>query len=217
MAGPDMDMVEIVINGKNISVKAGRPLLETCLSNGIYIPNLCHVEGMTPPPASCRPCLIEVEGIPAPVPSCVTTVEPGMVVSTDTAAVRKLQRTALKLLLSVHDIDCRNCPVNRKCPLPQIARFLKLGLKSAPFETRLKKDLLDDRHPFFNYYPNRCVLCGRCVYLCHRKKGYPKISFAGRGFGAFIRIDLPLPDDAVYCHECRECATSCPVTALRLK
>src|SRR4030042_3277855 len=106
MAGPDMDMVEIVNNGKNISVKAGRPLLETCLSNGIYIPNLCHVEGMTSPPASCRLCFIEVEGIPAPVPSCVTTVEPGMVVSTDTAAVRKVEGTGVRLLFFVNHIDC---------------------------------------------------------------------------------------------------------------
>mgnify|MGYP000281849723 CR=1 FL=1 len=61
-----------------------------------------------------------------------------MKVHTATDAVRHLQRTALKLLLSVHDIDCRNCRANKQCELQTIARFLKVGLKAAPYETLLK-------------------------------------------------------------------------------
>ena len=37
-------------------------MLDVCLENDIYIPNLCHVTGMETPPASCRMCMVAVDG-----------------------------------------------------------------------------------------------------------------------------------------------------------
>jgi len=144
-------------------------------------------------------------------------VQAAMVVRTDTPAVRRLQRTALKLLLSVHDVDCRNCPANRKCTLQHLARFLKVGLKSKGLRHRLKEPPIDDRHPCLDYFPNRCVLCGRCVAVCRRASDRPELTFAKRGFDTVVsffgRTDSARHD----CATCRACIDTCPVAALALK
>ena len=66
-------------------------------------------------------------------------VRENMVVETDTESVRKLQRTALRVFLSVNDVDCKNCHANKKCEIQNIARFLKVGLKSKNLTQHFKK------------------------------------------------------------------------------
>ena len=132
-------MITLRIDDQKIEVAEGTNLLEACLDNGIYIPNLCYIEGMKHPPASCRLCFVEIEGTDNPVLSCSVRVGREMVVNTDTPRVRRLQKTALQLLLSVHDVDCKNCPANRKCALQEMAKFLKVALKSKGFNQFLKE------------------------------------------------------------------------------
>ena len=192
---------------------AGSMLLDVCLENGIYIPNLCHVTGMKTPAASCRMCMVAVEGEENPFTACTTRVFDRMVVRTDTEAVRQLQRTALKLLLSVHDIDCRNCSANRQCELQNMARFLKMGLKAAPYETLLKEPAIDRTHPILDYFPNRCVLCGKCIHACKDRNGRSFFSFARRGFKTVVSA-YGVDDGESACNGCRACVEICPVGAL---
>ena len=98
--------VQLLVDNKKIEAQEGTTLLQACLDNDIYIPNLCYLPGMETPPASCRMCFVEIEGEHKPVTSCTVHVKEGMTVKTDTPDVRRLQRTALKLLLSVHHVDC---------------------------------------------------------------------------------------------------------------
>ena len=135
-------MITLQIDDQKIEIAEGRNLIEACLDNGIYIPNLCYLEGMEHPPASCRLCFVEIEGTDHPVSACSLRVGREMVVHTDTPRVRQLQKTALQLLLSVHDVDCKNCPANRKCALQDMAKFLKIALKSKSLD-RLLKDTRD--------------------------------------------------------------------------
>ena len=123
-------MPKLWVDDTEIVTESGTTLLEACLSNNIYVPNLCHINGMVDPPASCRMCFVEIEGEPKPVSACTVAVQEGMVVKTDTPPVRRLQRSALRLLLSIHKVDCKNCPANKKCELQRIAKVLKIGLKS---------------------------------------------------------------------------------------
>ena len=101
-------MVKLIVDDREIEAAEGATLLQACLKNDIYIPNLCHMEDMAHPAALCRMCFVEIEGQDKPVASCTITVSENMVVKTDTPAVRRLQRRALRLLLSVHDVDCKN-------------------------------------------------------------------------------------------------------------
>jgi NADH dehydrogenase/NADH:ubiquinone oxidoreductase subunit G len=209
-------MIHISVDQKEIACQEGSTLLDVSLENGIYIPNLCHVNGMPTAPASCRLCMVTVEGEEAPVTACTTRVKEGMVVRTDTDEVRDLQRTGLKLLLSVHDIDCRNCTANKQCELQNIAKFLKVALKASPYETLLKEQPTDHTHPFLDYLPNRCVLCGKCVYTCSDKNGTPFFTYARRGFDTVISA-YGMEGSTADCETCQACVEICPVGALVLR
>jgi bidirectional [NiFe] hydrogenase diaphorase subunit len=210
-------MIKIIVDEKVLEVPEGKILLQACLENDVYIPNLCFLEKMSSHPASCRLCFVEIEGQAHPVTSCTVKVTEGLQVRTDTPEVRRLQKSALRLLLSVHDIDCRHCPANKKCELQRIARFLKIGLKAKPLETILKDVDVDTSHACFDYYPNRCVLCGKCVFTCKQKNGQNMLTFAKRGFNTIVSSYGNTVERDDLCEDCRECVDICPVGALVLK
>ena len=63
-------MVKIKVDGKEIQAEEDAILLQVCLENDIYIPNLCHIDGAGRPSSSCRLCFVDIEGCKEPVPSC---------------------------------------------------------------------------------------------------------------------------------------------------
>ncbi len=196
-------------------------MLQTCLKHGIYIPNLCFLEQMPEAPSSCRLCFVEIQGEPDPIPSCTVRIRPGMEVRTDTDAVRGLQRRAFQLLMSTHEVDCGNCPANRQCELQRIAKHLKVGLKSGSLEKKLKALDQDSEPPLISCYPNRCVLCGKCIFICKEKHGQPMMSFVKRGLETFISFygTGPETQDGLseeICGKCGDCVKICPVKALVL-
>ncbi|MGD8344836.1 MAG: 2Fe-2S iron-sulfur cluster-binding protein [Desulfobacterales bacterium] len=207
-------MIALQIDDKKIEVAEGSNLLEACLDNGIYIPNLCHLKGMQHPPASCRLCFVEIEGSDHPVCACSTRVVREMSVHTNTPGVRQLQKTALQLLLSAHDVDCKNCPANRQCPLQDMAKFLKVALKTKGLDRLLKETRIDAHHPFLDHYPNRCVLCGRCVYVCSRQRNRAGLTFARRGIDTVIAFYGHPQTVHIPCDTCQACVEVCPVAAL---
>jgi len=208
-------MIKLVVDHKELEIEEGANLLEACLCHGIYVPNLCYLEGMEHPDASCRLCFVEIDG--KPVPACTIRISSPMVVKTDTPAVRTLQRSALRLLLSVHEVDCARCPANKKCALQNIAKFLGIGLKPKGLEQFLKEPGLVEDHPFINYYANRCVLCGRCVRVCRTKEGLPQMNFAKRGFDTVISFYGVNKEAMTTCDDCRTCVGVCPVGAIIFK
>jgi NADH dehydrogenase/NADH:ubiquinone oxidoreductase subunit G len=210
-------MAKFLVDNQEIEADEKTVLLQACLDNGIYIPNLCFIKGMDHPSASCRMCFVEIEGERQPVPSCTINVRDGMVVKTDTPQVRQLQRTAFQLLMSVHDVDCKNCPSNKKCELQRIAKFLKVSLKPKSLEIYLKEPRIDQSHPFLDYYPNRCVLCGRCVYTCGQRNAQSFLAFSKRGFNTVVSFYGAADLSTLDCPNCHACVDVCPVGALALR
>jgi bidirectional [NiFe] hydrogenase diaphorase subunit len=210
-------MVKITVDNQEIEVEEGTTVLKACLENGVYVPNLCFVESMTHPPASCRMCFVEIKGEKGPVASCTITVKEGMVIKTETAPVRRLQRAALRLLLSVHEVDCAACPANKKCELQRLAKFLKVGLKPKHLESLLKEGKGADDHPFLEYHPNRCIVCGRCVHVCQTMHERPFLTFARRGFDTTISFFGEKDATKIPCPECMACVEICPVAAIVVK
>lgn len=210
-------MATILVDGKEIEAKSGMNLLQACLDNDIYIPHLCYLASRTIPPSSCRMCFVEIEGKDKPTTSCTTRVKDHMVVKTDTPATRRLQRSALRLLLSVHHVDCKNCHANKRCELQNIAKFLKVGLKQKPLDRYLKDKDVDVDHPFINYYPNRCVLCGKCLHVCRDHHNQPVLTFANRGFNTTMSFYGSGDAPSSVCEDCTSCVDICPVGALILK
>ncbi|MGD9364257.1 MAG: 2Fe-2S iron-sulfur cluster-binding protein [Desulfobacteraceae bacterium] len=210
-------MIDIIIDQKKYEVAEGRNLLAVCLENGIYIPNLCFLDDEESPEASCRMCFVEIEGTPSPVPACTICTTSGLKARTDTPAVRRLQRSALRLLLSTHDVDCKHCHANRACELQKIARFLQVGLKSKPLAQIERSVQVDTGHPWIDHYPHRCVLCGKCIRTCSSRHELPVFSFVGRGIDTVVRHYRISGVKALDCPACHRCVDICPVGALKLR
>ncbi len=206
-------MITILVDNKEIATEEGLNLLQVCLENDIYIPNLCYLKEMSNPPASCRMCLVEIVGEDKPVTACTVKVRDGMVVKTDTPQVRRLQSTAFELLLSTHHVDCKNCPSNKKCDLQRLAKFLHIGLKPKRLE-HLEREIIEEEHPFLIYNPLKCILCGKCIFICESLHQRPFLTFAKRGFGMFISFFGEGDPAELPCDKCYACVEICPVSAL---
>ena len=210
-------MIKIIVDNRELEVSEGSNLLNVCLENGIYIPNLCYMKGMENNPSSCRMCFVEIEGRDAPVTSCSVKVGDGMVVKTDTVAVRRLQITGLRLLLSTHHVECARCPANKKCELQRIAKFLHTGLNAKPFDKYLKDTETISSHPHLIHFPNRCVLCGRCLSVCIKENDRPLLTLANRGLDTIVSFYGEEESPNLYCAGCFKCIEVCPVAALATK
>lgn len=209
-------MITLTIDNTEIKVPRGEKVLWAALDNDIYIPNLCAIKEADLPFGGCRLCFVEIEGRDSPVTACSEPVEQGMVVHTDTPRVRRLRRTAFELLLSHHALDCRNCAKKGNCELQKMASRLGLKLRLQRLRSIPRSLPIDSSHPLFIYDPNKCVLCGKCVWVCEQK-GVGAIDFAGRGLNTMVSTfdSVPLIDSN--CNSCLECVKVCPVGALASK
>jgi len=207
----------LTINGQKISALDGEKILWAALDNGIYIPNLCAIRERTEPFAACRLCFVEIEGEDKPVAACTEPVAEGMVVNTKGAKALRLARTALELLLASHPVDCAQCLKSGSCELQKIAKHLSIKLKTKRFRKILPGLPIDSSSPLFIYDPNKCVLCGRCVWVCQEKLGKGVIGFAHRGFRRMVTTFGDEPVGQSRCLDCGECVAVCPVGALVFK
>jgi bidirectional [NiFe] hydrogenase diaphorase subunit len=209
--------VSLTIDGKEISARKGEKLLWVALANGIYIPNLCAIRDRPEPAAACRLCFVAVAGKEAPVTACTEDVTDGMVVDTRAEKALRLARTGFELLMASHPVDCARCAANHACELQKIASHLGSKLKTKRFRPLLRGLPIDDSNPVFIYDPNKCVLCGRCVWFCrtHLKNGV--LGFAHRGFQRVVTTFADEPIGGERCLDCSRCALVCPTGALSLK
>ena len=206
--------ISLTIDGQKIRALKGEKILWAALDNDIYIPNLCAIRERSEPFASCRLCFVEIEGKDMPVTACTTPVAEGMVVNTKGTKALRLARTALELLLASLPVDCANCPKSGSCELPRIAKHLGVKLKTKRFRKILPELPIDSSSPLFIYDPNKCVLCGRCVWVCQEKLGKGAIGFAYRGFRRMVTTFGDEPMGRSGCEDCSECVAVCPVGAL---
>ncbi len=206
-------LVNCIIDGIEIKARKGEKILWVALDNGFYIPNLCAIRGVNPPFASCRLCFVEIEGRQFPVTSCTEPVSDGMVVHLNTPRVNKLRSTAFEFLISHHHLDCAHCAKNGKCGLQDTAARLKLRLKPKRLKQIPRNLPVDSSHPLFIYDPNKCILCGKCVWVCH-EKGAGTLDFAFRGIDTVVSTFAGMPLAEAECEACLACVDVCPVGAL---
>jgi formate dehydrogenase major subunit/NADH-quinone oxidoreductase subunit G len=212
-----MKRVSLTIDGKQVSTKAGEKLLWAALENDIYIPNLCAIREQMEPNGACRLCFVEIEGRKEPVTACTVPVTDGMVVNTRGEKALGLARAGFELLMASHHLDCSHCPANRNCELQKIARHLHIQLKPKRFRLLLRDLAVDDSNPLFTYNPNRCVLCGRCIWACRQHRETAIIGFAHRGFERVMTTFADEPIGADRCLDCGGCVEVCPTGALAFK
>ena len=211
-----MKKVSITIDGQKVSAPEGEMLLWAALDSGIYIPNLCAMKERPEPQASCRLCFVEIEGRPQPVTACTEPVREGMVVNTKGEASLRLVKTAFELLMASHALDCAHCLANKNCELQNIARHLKVSLKPKRLKVLLQDLPIDDSHKVITHDPNKCVLCGRCVWVCHQDKSCV-LGFARRGFDRVVTTFTDRPLGEMLTGRGEEYADICPTGAFTCK
>jgi bidirectional [NiFe] hydrogenase diaphorase subunit len=209
--------VSLTINGEKIRAIEDEKVLWVALDNGIYIPNLCAIRERSEPFASCRLCFVEIKGRAKPVTACTVPVEEGMVINTKGSKALNLARTYFELLLSSLPVDCAHCPNSGHCEVQKIAKYLGVKLNTKRFIKTLRDLPVDSSSPVFVYDPNKCVLCGKCVWVCQEKLGLGVIDFAYRGFRRVVTTFGNVPIAESGCQDCGECVKVCPVGALVFK
>ena len=117
------NMVNIKINGLDVSAPAGSTILEAAKLANIDIPTLCYLKDINAIGA-CRMCVVEVKGARNLVTACVYPINEGMEVQTNTPRLIKYRRRTLQLLLSNHNMDCLACVRSGNCELQQLCKEL---------------------------------------------------------------------------------------------
>ncbi len=210
-----MAILTLTIDGEQLSANDDETLLEIAQQHDIRIPTLCHLEGLSDVGA-CRLCLVEIAGSSKLFPACTTKPQEGMVVSTNTERVQRYRRMIIELLASEGNHQCAVCVVNNHCELQNLA--YEVGLTHTRFPYLYPKKTLDASPQYFIIDRNRCVLCTRCVRVCHEVEGAHVWDIANRGINCEIISDMNQPwGSSQSCTSCGKCVLVCPTGALIAK
>lgn len=207
-----MSVTTLTLDGKPITAGEGQTVLDVADENGIAIPRLCHLDGLSDVGA-CRLCLVEVKGASKLAPACLTPATEGLEVTTDSPRLRQHRRMIVELLFAERNHVCSICVVNGHCELQDLA--YSVGMDHVRFPYRHPALELDASHPRFALDDNRCVLCTRCVRVCDEIEGAHTWDVAARGASTRVITDLAQPwGESDTCTGCGKCVHVCPTGAL---
>ena len=203
---------------------------------GVYVPSLCSHKELSPF-GGCRLCSVEIEGSRGYPLACNTPATEGMAVTTDTVALREMREEILRLILSEHPCSCllcgesddcrrtlttirkagvstgcRSCPNDGDCELQNLVERLGIDDVGYPIVYRGLEAEHDD--PFYDRDYNLCILCGRCVRMCHEVRGASVLAFKYRGPRTQVGPAFGLSHVAAGCEFCGACVSVCPTGAL---
>ncbi|TFF97969.1 MAG: sulfide/dihydroorotate dehydrogenase-like FAD/NAD-binding protein [Promethearchaeota archaeon] len=235
------DKFILTINGRKEIFTPGETILDIAKRMNIYIPTLCHLEGLEGYGA-CRLCLCKVNdsGREMIVPSCTTPAKEGMEVISKDEELQSLRKGILKLILSEHPYSCLicenkdkceeqrpslqkagrifgcySCPNKNDCEIREIVEYLEIN--DIQYDLDYKNYPLKREDPFIEKDYNLCILCGRCVRICNELRGIGAINFVNRGHDAKVSTTLDLPSIDTNCQFCGACVDACPTGALSSK
>ena len=172
-------MLQISIDGKEVSVEQGATVIEAAQKLGTYIPHFCYHKKLSIA-ASCRMCLVEVEKAPKPLPACATPVTDGMVVHTHSKMAKQAQEGVMEFLLINHPLDCPVCDKGGECQLQDLA--VGYGKSTTRYTEAKRAVVAKEMGPLISTQEmSRCIHCSRCVRFTEEIAGNQEIGIANRG------------------------------------
>ena len=207
-----MSVNTLQIDSRMVTGREGDAIFAVAWEHGIHIPRLCHIGGLSDVGA-CRLCMVEIEGQKRLQASCLTPIQEGMVVRTDTPRLRQHRKLIVELLLAERNHICSVCVADGACELQSLAAAL--GIDHVRFRYRFPTLPVDTSHERFGLDHNRCILCTRCVRVCDEIEGAHTWDVCGRGANSLIISDLGEPwGESESCTSCGKCVQVCPTGAL---
>ena len=213
-------LVDLTIDGYQVSVPKGTSLMRAAVDAGIQVPKLCATDSLEPF-GSCRLCLVEIDGRKGTPASCTTPAEAGMVVHTQTPKLQELRKGVMELYISDHPLDCLTCSANGNCELQTQAGVVGLrnvrygvGAQAGAHHCDLEKD---ESNPYFTYDPSKCIVCNRCVRACEETQGTFALTISGRGFESRVSAGQDQSFMESDCVSCGACVQACPTATLQEK
>ncbi len=206
-------MVTLTIDGVEVTVERGTSILKAAQAAGIRIPTLCNDKRLIPFGA-CRLCMVEVtaRGRTRKMPACFNPVRDGMEVATESPELTKERRMQLMLLLRTHPLRCPACDAAGDCELQNLVHEYQID--DLPFSRETRSFHVENKSHFIRFDMNLCIKCGMCVRICDEVQGQNELSFVNRGMNSVVSTDFNRP---LNCEFCGQCATICPVSAIRSK
>lgn len=206
--------VNIMINGRAMTVPAGITLLEAARRSGIDIPTLCNHPALEAT-GGCRICAVEVEGLRSLQTACTYPASEGMVVRTESPRVHSARKLVIDMLFSERNHFCMYCEASGNCEL-QSAGY-RLGVDHWVFPTYTQRFPLDATHRYLFMDHNRCILCTRCVRGCGDRVANHTLGLRERGVNSMIHADSAIPWGESSCISCGTCLQLCPTGAISEK
>lgn len=211
-------IVHLIIDGINVTVPENYTILEAAKQINIKIPTLCFLKDVSEA-GCCRMCLVDVKGMKNWQASCVQPVAEGMEVRTHTPELLAFRKKNLELILSNHPAMCQSC--NRgatNCELKVLANTMDTEFVS--YSKNQETLMANQYHPQYDGIsiwrdPNRCILCRRCIGVCHDVQTVGAIDVINRGYSTVVGTPFEKPIDSTKCVNCGQCINVCPTGALQ--
>ncbi|MDO5402453.1 MAG: [FeFe] hydrogenase, group A [Eubacteriales bacterium] len=204
-------MVNITLDGMNLSVPEGTTIMEAARMNNVAIPKLCYLKGINEI-AACKVCVVELEGMDKLITSCNNAVKEGMVLYTNSPKVRADRRRTVQLLLSQHNCRCATCVRSGNCTLQQVAN--DLNIIDLPYKERYEVTPWNKDFPLIRDSA-KCIKCMRCIQICDKVQGLHIWDVVGTGSRTTVNVAGNKKITEADCALCGQCITHCPVAALR--
>jgi len=177
-----MSDIKFTIDGKACTAKDGQTIVEAAKANGVYIPVLCHFEGLKPA-GTCRICTVKVGG--RFMAACTTPVAEGMLVESMTPEIENMRKSIIEMLFVEGNHMCPTCEKSGNCELQALGYRYQMMVPRFPYLWPVREVIADlDR--------NRCVQCLRCVRDIVTADGKHVFAVTNRGDKTLITIDTAL-------------------------
>tara|TARA_Y100000768_G_scaffold88699_1_gene63701 strand:- start:4081 stop:6321 length:2241 start_codon:yes stop_codon:yes gene_type:complete len=170
--------MEIYINNIKFEASDDETIIQVADRHDIHIPRFCYHKRLSIV-ASCRMCLVEVEGAKYPQPACSTLVRDGMKINTSGTITEEAQKSTMEFLLINHPLDCPVCDQAGECELQDVS--LEHGDYKSSY-SEIKRTVIDkDIGKLISTEMTRCIHCSRCVRFGEEVAGIKELGMTGRG------------------------------------